>query len=140
MANHEQRMVRGKLYRIEKWYRYLAQINILRGLSVDEANDLRWFIAVHGDYQRPYWKVVHYKTPSISKNPIKRHSVSREQRAPFYRIPLVARKERIVPPSDRMMFVNARCMAKLRRKTHRPLHQSHLNMYERHTLVCLKRV
>jgi hypothetical protein len=140
MAEYKLHMSGGKLYRVDTWYRYLAQINILRGLSMDEANDLRWFIAVHGDYQRPYWKVVHYKTPHISKNPIKRHSISREQRAPFYRIPLVVRKAKIIPPSDRMMFVNTRWMAKQRKKPRRPLHQSHLNSHERHTLVCLKRV
>jgi hypothetical protein len=135
MPNITTRLIGRNTYRVVTYRRYLAQINILRGLTKDELSDLRWFIAVHGSYQRPFWKVVHYKTPYISKNPIIRHSTSREQRAPFYRIPLIARKEKIIPPSDHYRFVNEKAAAKVRKKTHRSRHSSLLNIVERCTPI-----
>lgn len=84
---------RGMTVRVVSEYRYLAQISILRKTSPEVMQKFEWFLAMHGLENTPFWKVVHYKTPYISMNPIKRHSYSRQVRSLIYRIPLTARHE-----------------------------------------------
>jgi hypothetical protein len=130
MNQDQPRLLGNRRVRVVKYVRYLAQINILRNVKPDERSDVNWFIATHG--QRPYWRVVHYKTPYISKNPIKRHSHSREMRALMYRVALVPRTKEVARPRARFLNNPDRFhKVRLRSRVYRPLHESYLVLVER---------